>query len=89
MDIVEEPITTIRDRILRLNTTHNCRTTYSEDGGVIGPKAADFFPSSPWVKFRFLEDVGHFLHLEAGAEVVASLEELLAVPDQETGAWYY
>lgn len=89
MELAEAPITTIRDRILRLNATHTCTTTYSEDGSVIGPKAEDFFPNSPWVKFRFLDDVGHFLHLEAGDEVIASLKELLAVPDQKEGAWYY
>lgn len=89
MELVEQPVTTIRDRILRLNTTHHALTTYSADGSVIGPKAEDFFPNSPWVKMRFLEDVGHFLHLEAGPEVIASLKELLAVPDQKEGAWYY
>jgi len=35
---------------------------------------------SPWVKFRFLEDVGHFPHLEAPQQVIETLTELLSVP---------
>lgn len=35
---------------------------------------------SPWVKFKFLDNVGHFIHLEAPNELIAGLKELLAVP---------
>ena len=34
---------------------------------------------SPWVRFQFLANIGHFAHLEAPAEVIKALKELLAV----------
>ena len=90
MEIVEAPVQGIKEKIMRMNTTHKTETVYSPDGSAIGPKAEDFFPNSPWVKFRFLEGIRHFLHLEAPDEVIDSLEELLAVPDQKSDhAWYY
>ena len=90
MEVVEEPATnSFRDKILRHNKTHVIRTNYSEDGSVIGPKAVDFFPNSPWVKFRFVEGVGHFLHMEAKDDCIESLQELLSVPDAHADLpWY-
>ena len=90
MEIVEEPASSsLRDKILRHNKTHVIKTQYSEDGSVIGPTAADFFPNSPWVKFRFVPDVGHFLHMEAPGDCISSLQELLNVPDAHAELpWY-
>jgi hypothetical protein len=81
MDFIEAPISGYQESLLRVNTTHKTKTTYSPDGKTpIGPKAEEFFPNSPWVKMVLLEGVGHFLHMEAPDQVINNLKELLAVP---------
>jgi pimeloyl-ACP methyl ester carboxylesterase len=78
MEIVEEPISSFRDRFMRMNVTHKIKVTRSEQLGIYsGPEK--FFPKSSFVKFKFLKDVGHFVHLEAPQETVNALKELLAV----------
>lgn len=81
LEFIEAPVVGIQEKLIRVNLTHKTRTTYSPDGVTpIGPKAQDFFPNSPWVKFKFLDNVGHFIHLEAPEELIKGLKELLAVP---------
>ena len=76
---VEAPIATFMDKRLRTNGTHKMVCERSVNGSIIGPLPESFFPNSPWVKFRFLNGIGHFLHLEAPEEVKLALTELLAV----------
>jgi pimeloyl-ACP methyl ester carboxylesterase len=54
-------------------------TRSNESHPNIFPTPEDFFPNSPFVKFSWLKGVGHFVHLEAAAEVIDSLKELLNI----------
>lgn len=84
MEIVEKPSSTLKEKLLRFNHTHVTVNTYSPDGKTkVGPTAPEFFYSSPWVKYEVLEEVGHFLHLEAPEQVLKAVKELVDVPIQQ------
>ena len=83
MEIVPAPIASIRDRIMRMNSTHKILVTHRNNSDLKNETfatAESFFPNSPSVKFAFLKDIGHFVHLESTDEVISSLRNLLAVP---------
>lgn len=92
-EIVEAPVGTgLKEYIKRLNVTHKVVTEYAADGVTkIGPTASEFFPNSPWVKFKFVPNVGHFLHMEAEEDCIAAIRELLSADDAHSEAlsWYY
>ena len=61
-----------------MNATHKIKVTRAADPGLY-PAPETFFPKSPYVKFRFLKNIGHFVHLEATNETINALKELLSV----------
>lgn len=56
-------------------------TTYSKNETIIGKNATEFFPNSYWKKFKFVDNVGHFLHIEAPDVCKETIKELLTVPE--------
>lgn len=70
----------LTEYLMRKNTTHKLKIVRSSTNDSIGPKAEDFFPNSPFVKFRILDGIGHFSHLEAPDAVIDTMKELLSVP---------
>jgi hypothetical protein len=63
----------------KYNSTHDILTKRSENNKQIGMSPLDFFPNSPWKKFEFVDNVGHFLHLEAPEKCISTLKELLSI----------